>query len=194
MRITTVVIESKNAYKEYILNSSRQHLIRDIIATSKDSDIILLPAGYFSRRIQSKLIIKTYAKLLQNSLLKFASSAMICFGMDFEHGIDQIAIAVDARGLNAIGRKFAPTKSEEGYIRKATSPLDAEYGYSRIFSIGQKRLYLAVCYDCFGIRHDEIKNPGVDIALVLSHQFQPRGQENSGEVDFVRKGVAGASQ
>jgi hypothetical protein len=114
--------------------------------------------------------------------------------MDFDHCIDQIAFAVSAQGLIAIGRKFAPTKSEQGYIRQASSPFDTEYGYSRTFKAGERNFYLAVCYDCFGVRHMKVENPGIDITLVLSHRFQPHGQENSGEVDFVRKGVAGASQ
>ena len=53
--------------------------------------------------------------------------------------------------------------------------------------------YLAVCYDCFGIRKKEIKNPGIDIILDLTHGFHKQGYGPSGDVDFARKGFAGAS-
>ena len=193
IRISTVVIESKNNYDLSKMNKSRQDFLKDILEQLSQSDIVLLPGGFLVGKHQSKSNIDLDVKLIQNTLNRFAPEVTLCFGIDFDDGNDQLALAVNRNGLIALGRKFSPTKMEAGIIRQATSPFELEYGYSRTFKIKGKVFYLAVCYDCFGICHEDIENPGIDAVLVLSHQFQPRGKENSGDVDFVRKGVAGVS-
>ena len=194
VRVSTVVIQSKSSYERKKRNKNRYIFLAEILKKIPWSNVVLLPAGFFEGKRMSKYSIDTEVKVVQDAILEHAPRTTVCFGIDFNNGEDQLALAVDATGLVALGRKFSPTKNEVGYIRQASSPFDSEYGYSRVFSVNDKKFYLAVCYDCFGLRHDDIKNPGVEILLVLSHQFQPRGQENSGDVDFVRKGVAGASK
>ncbi len=61
--------------------------------------------------------------------------------------------------------------------------------FDRIFTKNGKKFYLAV----FGIRHQKTSNPGVDAILTLAHRFYPRDRGPSGDVDFARKGFAGAS-
>ena len=192
--VTTVVIQSKSSYEVKRRNKSRQIFLAEILKQVPKSDLVLFPAGFFEGKRQSKFNIEAEVRIAKKAILDHSPETTVCFGIDFCNGVDQLALAVDATGLIALGRKFSPTKSEAGYIHQAASPFDAEYGLSRIFSVNDKKFYLAVCYDCFGLQHKNIKNPGVDILLVLSHQFQPWGQENSGDVDFVRKGVAGASK
>jgi hypothetical protein len=60
---------------------------------------------------------------------------------------------------------------------------------------------MAVCYDVFGLK--KLPNPGVNIILNTIHQFTPRCKckgakckcgAASGDVDFARKGLAGASK
>ena len=101
---------------------------------------------------------------------------------------------MNQEGIQAIGRKFHPTADEDGYIRKAKTYNELEMGYPRIFEVKGKSIFLAVCYDGFGIRHCNLPDLGIDVVLVLAHQFWKRGEGPSGDVDFARKGFAGASQ
>ena len=87
-----------------------------------------------------------------------------------------------------------PTAEEKGNILTAEAFDTTEIGYRRNFSVKNKKVYLAVCYDCFGIRHRNITNPGYDIVLTLAHRFHKKGEGPSGDVDFARKGFAGASR
>lgn len=175
-------------------NRYRTELLKNIILESKSSDIILLPAGFFSYRILDLNKIKIMIKVITSILCELSSNAAICLGVDCEDGKDQLAFAIDQSGVLAVARKFYPTLDEKFCINAADQFDDKEMGYSRIFTKNGKKFYLAVCYDVFGIRHKNIPNPGVDVILVLAHCFYPRGDGPSGEVDFARKGFAGASQ
>lgn len=53
---------------------------------------------------------------------------------------------------------------------------------------------MAVCYDGFGIKKQNIKNPGVDVILDLVHRFPPIGEDISGDVLFAKHGFAGAAK
>lgn len=53
---------------------------------------------------------------------------------------------------------------------------------------------MAVCYDSFGIKKQQLKNPGIDAVLDLVHRFHPIGEESSGDVLFAKHGFAGASK
>ena len=118
----------------------------------------------------------------------------MCLGIDGRGAKDQIAIAINKRGIQSIGRKFNPTKDEKNYIEAAKNYLYREDGKPRIFSLNGKRYYLAVCYDVFGIRQLSLPNPEVNVVLSLVHEFWPRGEEASGEVYFAKLGFACASK
>jgi len=115
------------------------------------------------------------------------------FRINLARGKDQLAIAVYQSGIQAVGRKFFPTKDEVGYIRSASGYNEIELGYHRIFQKKEMRFYLAVCYDGFGIINMGVANPDVDAVLIMAHQFHKPGEGLSGAVDFARKGFAGVS-
>jgi hypothetical protein len=56
---------------------------------------------------------------------------------------------------------------------------ESEDGYLRTFKVNEKTAFLAVCYDSFGIRHNQLKNPGVDIILNCVHSFSPTSEGGS---------------
>ena len=191
-KIVTVTIE--NFLNYYPSNDERLELLNNIIVTFSDSSIILLPAGFFYLDKQTQKQINKITDSI-SSILKYNSMhSVICFGIDCDDGNDQLAVAVSSKGIIAMGRKFYPTSYENGVIRIANKFDELEMGYTRFFEIDKKRFYLAVCYDVFGIRHHNIENPNVDAILILAHQFWNRGEGPSGDVDFARKGFAGASR
>ncbi len=158
------------------------------------ADIILFPAGYFYFDHQRSNQINQLCNQMSDFLKTLSFRGTVCVGVDCDEGRDQLAVAVNRDGIQAIGRKFYPTGDERGYIREAKTYNALEMGYSRIFKVKNKSVFLAVCYDSFGIRHCDLPNPGIDIVLVLAHQFWKQGEGLSGDVDFARKGFAGASQ
>lgn len=197
--VSTAVIQS-NDYNPPS-NKYRTQLLERVIKENADSDIIVFPAGYFYDDVISKTklfmsfsVEKTVSALLR----KYRSSAVVCIGVDYRENaqricLDQIAYAVNARGVIASGRKFYPTKVEKDFTVLATDFMSKERGKARTFQVNGFTCYLAVCYDGFGIRHLDIKNPDVDIVIDLVHSFFRRGRGPSGDVDFARKGFAGAS-
>ena len=190
--VVTVTLESSSS--KSFDNKSRLSLLGSAVRNSADADVILFPAGFFQLHEQNERKIIALADEVCDFLRKSGVSITVCFGIDCADGEDQLALAVTRDGIIAMGRKFYPTYDERDVIRIARSYDEKEMRYSRFFEIGGKRFYLAVCYDTFGIRHCQLSNPGVDAVLVLAHQFWPRGYGPSGDVDFARKGFAGASQ
>lgn len=55
-------------------------------------------------------------------------------------------------------------------------------------------MFLAVCYDSFGIKHQKLRKRGVDLVFDLIHGFYPKGEGGSGEVYFAKHGLAGAAK
>ena len=189
--IVTVTIKSNTTH--VYTNTSRMRLLEQVIDVYSSTSIILLPAGFFvlSKPKEKKII--EIAESVTAYLRENHFPNVVAFGIDCDGGVDQLAIAVNADGILAIGRKFHPTADEQGVIRSAVSFSELEMGYSRYFNVNGKRFYLAVCYDGFGVRQCNLANPGVDAILILAHQFWSRGEGPSGDVDFARKGFAGAS-
>ncbi len=175
-------------------NDERFSFMEDAIRENKSADIILFPAGYFYFDHQRIIQINKLCNQLSAFLKSLGCLSTVCIGIDCDDGNDQLAVAVNQEGIQAIGRKFHPTADEDGYIRKAKTYNELEMGYPRIFEVKGKSIFLAVCYDGFGIRHCNLPDLGIDVVLVLAHQFWKRGEGPSGDVDFARKGFAGASQ
>ena len=190
LNVSTAIISSSELQAQS--NRARTRLLRKIIDTNADTDILLLPAGYYESRKMTKRRIRLLEKDVTKLLRQANSSAIVCIGADYRNGDDQLAYAISTEGIIAAGRKFHPTKEERGVITQATGFMEKESGMERTFQVKGLTCYMAVCYDGFGIRHMDIKNPGVDIFLDLVHHFFKKGQ-GSGDVDFARKGFAGAS-
>src|SRR5207249_2238340 len=121
-------------------------------------------------------------------------NSVICVGIDGRVFQDQTAIAIRQEGRISIARKFHPTADEAGLISLAQDYLAPEDAVPRVFTVSDKKFYLCVCYDVFGIHHNGLNNPGVDAALTLAHRFCRKGEGMSGDVDFARKGLAGAAK
>jgi len=64
----------------------------------------------------------------------------------------------------------------------------------QVFQAKHKKLYMAVCYDGFGIRKLNLVNPHVDAVLNLVHGFYPKGEGGSGDVYFAKSSFAGSSR
>ncbi|WP_242655130.1 hypothetical protein [Clostridium carboxidivorans] len=119
------------------------------------------------------------------------SKMVICYGIDGRGNTDQIGVAVNKDGLLSAGRKFYHTDNS---ILLADNYKSKEIGKQRIFPIGNKKFYIAICYDGFGIRKKNLENPGVDVILNLVHGFNPIGEGGSGDVYFAKHSFAGASK
>jgi len=191
INIATAVINCKELHAQS--NKKRTQLLQKIIEASTGADIILLPAGYYDNRRMTKRSLRSLAKNVIRILKRTGASSIVCVGVDYQGGKHQLAYAVNAKGIVAAGRKFYPTKDERGVITTATDFLSMENGMERMFQVKGFNCYMAVCYDGFGVRHLNTENPGVDIFLNLVHCFYEKGQGNSGDVYFARKGFAGVS-
>lgn len=192
MEVVTVVIENQTGNCPN--NDVRFSFMEDVMRENQTSDIVLFPAGFFYFDQQRTTLINKLCNRITIFLKSIECNATVCVGIDCDDGIDQLAVAVSQEGIQAIGRKFHPTADEDGYIRKAKSYNELEMGYPRVFQMKGQNIFLAICYDGFGIRHCNLPNMGIDFVLVLAHQFWKRGEGPSGDVDFARKGFAGASQ
>lgn len=193
-RLTVVTITIGNNSVNQPWNRQRMSTLKHILTAYTTYDVILFPAGYFCLRKYTEQKILSLSQGISATLKKIKSNSIVCFGIDCNQQADQLALAVNSEGILAAGRKFYPTDGERGVINTAQNYNDCELGHSRVFKVKQKCFYLAVCYDCFGIRHCNISNPGVNAILVCAHRFFNKGEGPSGDVDFARKGFAGASQ
>ena len=191
LTISTAVVQCKDLYSPS--NKHRTQLLQKIIEAETKAGIILLPAGYYQNQKMTKRRICSLAKDVTRILKRADSFSVVCLGVDYRSGKDQIAYAINAQGIIAAGRKFHPTAEERGVITTATDFMTKENGMERTFQVKGFNCYLAVCYDGFGIRQLNIKNPGVDVILDLVHRFYKQGYGPSGDVYFARKGFAGAS-
>lgn len=197
LSIVTVNIESPLPYAEQLPPKEffweRVALLENVVKTKPTADIILFPAGFFEAGPFEEGLITEIGFMLNDYLKKVAPDTILCYGLDFDCGRDQLAFAVNAQEILAIGRKFYPTEGEKGKISVATGYHEKELNYNRTFYVKDTKCYLAVCYDGFGIRHRQEKNPDVHVVLDLVHGFYPKGTGLSGDVDFARKGFTGAS-
>ena len=168
-------------------------VVQSIIKKSTGDGVILFPAGMFytggkTARTYFNWVEKTLIPVLKQT----TDHVIVCTGVDSAQ--DQIAIAIDKTGIIAKGRKFYLAAPDKGAIIPAKDYLSKEDGKSRIFELNGTCYYLCVCYDSFGLRHKDLPNPNVDVALNLAHAFYPRFEGPSGETYFARHGLAGASK
>jgi len=181
-------------------------IIRHAVASHKGSGVILFPAGWqLYRESLTRKHFQRVTTWIVSILHQGAGrrNVVVCLGVDGhlkqtpygELPLDQCAIAVAKRGILAAARKFRGTDYEMSHIHSAEDHFSDEMGYQRIFRLGGKSLYLAVCYDIYGVQDPVVSNLGVDAILNPVHGFTPKGMgEGSGDADFARKGFAGASR
>lgn len=184
-------------------------VICHILSEVEGDGIILFPAGWIDAGKDREKAYRETVRHLTPLLNKENRNVFVCVGIDGNQkdGFyeDQIALAIDKSGIQAIGRKFYPTKKEKEYVTLAENYLVGEDGYSRVFDLNGVRYYLSVCYDIFGLNENGIENKNTDVILNLVHRFCPKGIKNkdceegksgvsSGDSYYARYGFGGASK
>ncbi len=201
-RLATVVIESY--FKNQRSNEQRLNSLKATINFLSDhryqNGIIIFPAGmFYTEKDPPSSIYTKIEEEISSHLVSLGKNFIVVFGIDGsedvdEYARDQIAVALNQTGIIALGRKFYPQKTERGHVNLAKSYNTIENEKPRIFNYRNQSFYLAMCYDSFGIKNQNIKNPGVTGLIELAHCFYPKGVGPSGELYFARHGFAGASR
>jgi|GEM_PF-2785302 len=206
--IATVLIDS-NREKDPTKNPERledfEKIVEKICERESGDGLILFPAGYYhTGEAEPRTYYKSIMTKISPILNSHSSHTFICVGIDGRwhrekrNGMkdaiwdrDQIAIAIDRDGIQAIARKFHLSPQERGItqdtrrikVQKAEFYDDRyrEDGKSRIFRLNNSRYYLAVCYDGYAHQIPNVysKNPGTDVILNLIHRFPKRGEGSS---------------
>lgn len=191
IRIATVCVETLGEPD----NRARLLLLNQTLSQfSNDVDLLIFPAGYFNFQTKYEKNSEKIENDILNAIRKSGSQAILCVGIDAFDSEDQLALALNKDGMLAMARKFFPTREESPYIRLAGSPYIGERNHERTFMIRDKKAYLAICYDSFGIRHQKVQGIGADLIVNLVHGFYPPGEGGSGDVYFAKHGFAGASK
>lgn len=189
--IATVNIESHGDYN----NASRCELLKSVLERLDGTiDAVVLPAGFFKVIENASSVMRTHAEAVTNMLNELQRHTLVCFGIDGRGTRDQIAVAVNRAGILGVGRKFHPTDGEKGLTELAPTYTEGDSGFPRIINIKGKNVFLAVCYDGFGIRQKALLNPGVQVVFDIVHGFRPQGEGSSGEVYFAKHAFAGSAK
>lgn len=216
--IATVLINSdheKDPEKNPDRKQEMARIIRVIIQKCSGDGVILFPAGWIHTAEKSP---RSYYNELKDEIItileRHPAHVIICIGIDGSWhkdpdetsywDRDQIALAIDHIGIQAIARKFHRTVEERLKTKAGISRVEPaqfydsrgkEDGMDRIFELNNIKYYLAVCYD--GYAHQENskywKNPGIDVVLNLIHRFPNKG-EGSGIGRQVFCGFKGISE
>lgn len=200
--LATVILESE--HDDQFDTQERFETVISVLShlttNSLNNGIVVFPGGmFFTGDNAPSSLYSQIEEALCSFLATIGQDIIVCFGIDGSkdregYARDQIAVAVDRTGIIALGRKFYPQKTERGHVNLAENFNCPEQGKPRIFRFGNASFYLAMCYDTFGIKNLDIKNPGVNGVIELAHCFYPKGQGPSGDPYFARHGFAGASR
>lgn len=154
--------------------------------------LLILPGGYFnSLDAEPTKLCRQIGTRVAKLLKKAPIDSTVCVGVDGQDMGDQLALAITREGIIAKARKFFPAAGEEEYLTAADSPWELEDGLPRHFTFCGRQYYLAVCYDCFGIRKAKAPNLHADAIITLVHGFDSLG---SGAGYFARYGLVGAAK
>lgn len=193
LKIATVAIQSPGPWQPS--NKLRTVLLEQVISQAgKKADVLLFPAGFYKEKRKHEYLYGETENCIKDCLNKEDMDKTICLGIDGRDSEHQMALAINRQGIIAMGRKFYPTEAEKNHIQVANDYMTEENGFSRIFQVKDKKLYMAVCYDVFGIRKLHLPNTNVDAVLNLVHGFYPKGDGNAGDVYFAKYGFAGSSK
>ncbi len=189
--VATIVIQSDGNYT----NQNRTRLLEAIVTKLPGKvDVVLCPAGFYQTPRRASSLYTFAEKKIKRILYASSHNCIVCLGIDGRGGKDQMGLAINSKGILAVGRKFHPTTQEASSTEVATSEFATEQGFRRTFQHKGKRFFLAVCYDAFGIRQRRLSNPGVEVVLDLVHGVYPQGNRGSGDVYFAKHGFAGSSK
>lgn len=191
LRIATVCIES---WGEITLENWMQLLQKVLNEFGQQVDVFIFPAGFFNIEEGFEKYSERMREELADALQKANTSAILCIGVDANQQQDQLALAVNRNGLIAMAKKFYPTVDEADFINLASDPFSGENGLPRVFSLKGRKIFLAICYDSFGIRKHALKNTDISVIVNLVHGFTPKGEPGCGDVFFARHGFAGSSR
>jgi len=196
--IATVILKSNGRYSNKERLDTLSKIVECIVNEVAGSGVILFPGGWFSAGQQrAETIYKWVEENVGDILSRKNREIIACVGVDgretSEWARDQIGAAITKKGIIALGRKFHPAPKEKKYVELAKDHLSQEDNKSRYFELSGRKYFLCACYDSFGIKQKEIPNFGIDIILDLIHGFYSKGEGNSGEANFARHGLAGAS-
>lgn len=187
----TAIIKNSGYYS----NKSRYELLTNIVnRIDENVSSLILPAGFLKFDEFDDIDLQIVEKKVTEILKNINKNIAVCFGIDVDEGIHQFGIAISTNGILGFGRKFFPTAGEKDEILIAKSTSEKEFGFERTFKWNEKKYFLAVCYDSFGIKHKKLPINNVDYVINLIHGFSPKGEGNSGEVYFAKHGIAGASK
>jgi len=200
--IATVILESEddNQYNNQSRLGALKTVLLHLTSQNFKNGIIIFPAGmFYSGENPPASIYSQIESAISLFLASIENRIIICFGIDGSvdnegYARDQIAVAIDRTGIIALGKKFYPAKAEQGHVNLAEDFNILEHKKSRIFKFGNSSFYLGMCYDGFGMKKQNIKNPGVSGFIELAHCFYPKGQGPSGESYFARHGFAGTAR
>jgi predicted amidohydrolase len=192
INICTAVIQTEYSsdYWDDKANNEKFELLSSIFKTlSVNTDILILPAGFLnSKNKNPETIFKETEKAIKTLINTYNKNIFVCFGIDGKCKSDQLALAINYSGIVAIARKFHHMNNS---INLADNAFEKENGKERHFIVKDKKAYLAVCYDIFGITHNKLENKSnCDFVIGTIHGFGGSG----GDSDFARKGLAGASK
>jgi len=194
INICCAIIKTQKSFKNWddnTLNNKKIELLEFVLKSlDKSTDILILPAGYLnSSNEEPNTIFKRIEKEIVELIIKYCPELNICFGIDGRGGDDQLSLSISKEGIVAIARKF---HHNGDIIELAETPFSLEQGNPRHFDLNGRRSYLAVCYDVFGIAQTKLENiHNNDFIICTVHGFD---STNKGDVDFARKGLAGASK
>ena len=189
LKVTSCVLELS---RKETLYSRKQTMERVIRNCSKDCNVLLLPAGTFTLKTRSKKGVFNIIQYVQRLLKIYKCETTVVFGVDSKGQMEQYGIALNSQKVLGMGRKFFATLNEN--INVAPHYMTGEYNHPRIFSVKGFCFYLSICYDNFSIARGIVQKPNVDAIMCLIHDFYARPKQGSGEVYFVKNGIAGASK
>ena len=160
--------------------------------------LVVFPGGWIGTdEKKPEAVFGRIEKLVTNQLKGTEITA--CLGIDGgldaeDFAADQVGLAINSKGIQAVGRKFHPSPQERGHVNLCGDYTQGESEFPRTFVFNGRTYFIAVCYDTFGIRQNALKNPGVDGVINLVHCFYHKGEGPSGNSYFARHGFAGTSR
>ena len=183
-----------------------KQIIKKILSNTDGDGIILFPAGWLNTgKDRANSIYPQIQEITKTLLEKYDRHIFAVIGIDGYlnpkgygyknpkgYDRDQIGLAIDKSGIQAIARKHYLTDLEKqecfSDVVPAKGPNELECGQPRIFELNGARYYIAVCNDIFWAhRTKPDKIPDCSVILNLIHVF---GKDKfKGFSDFNRKGM-----
>jgi len=197
--VATIVLQSNKQYSNEERLDALSRIVDVVSKETEGNGVIVFPGGWFNAGAKApRSLYEWVEKKIKDCFSRNERTIIVCLGIDgsFDaegYAHDQIAIANSKKGIEAIGRKFHPAPGEQGLVVLANDHQSKEENRLRVFEFNKVRYYMCVCYDSFGLRHQALRNPGIDVVLNLVHCFYPRGKGPSGDSYFAKYGFAGAS-